>query len=327
MPERPPIEFVVAPSEAGERLDHLVATQACSSRSAARRVIDAGQVRVNGRLAKKGLAVRAGDRITVAEPPPDAEALRPLPEPLQPLVVLHADDLLIALDKPPGVPIHPLQPGERGTLAGALVARFPECRLVGDDPREAGFLHRLDIDTSGVVLAARTQEAWTMLRSAFREGRVTKEYLALCAGRVDGEAVIDAPLAHDPCDHRRVIGVADPALARRLDARAATTRLRALDGSDEMTLLAVTIATGRMHQIRAHLAHAGHALVGDALYGGPPALPDAPGHFLHAVRIVCPHPSGGEVAITAPLPVARAVALARLGLTYSSVARPVSIRR
>ncbi len=321
-------EWLVAADDDGERLDRFLAARAAVSRAAARRAIEEGAVRVDGRRARKGQPLRAGERVTVEGPLEDAASLAPAPEPDAPLAVLLADDVVVALDKPPGVPTHPLRAGERGTLAGALVARFPECAAVGADPREAGFAHRLDVETSGVILAARTQAAWDALRRAFREGRVEKRYLALVAGEVAAPGGIDRPLAHDPRDRRRVIAVADPTEAARLGARPSVTRWEPLAAAAGLTLLRASISTGRMHQVRAHLAAAGHPLVGDALYGGPPALDSAPGHFLHAERIVAPHPSGGTLDATAPLPASRAAALARLGLDVPPTpAAPDPIRR
>lgn len=307
-------EWVVGPDDDGERLDCLVAKRATTSRAAARRAIENHQVRIGDRPARKGSAVRAGDRITVDGPLGDRESLAPLPEPELPLAVLFADNDVVALDKPAGVPTHPLLRGERGTLAGALVARFPECRAVGEDPREAGFVQRLDIDTSGVLLAARNPTAWQQLRRSFREGATEKQYLALVHGELTGSGSIDLPLAHDPRDRRRIVAVGDPSAAIRLRARPSVTRWSALATRDGLTFLRIVLSTGRMHQIRAHLAAVGHPLVGDPLYGGPPALAAVPGHFLHADRVRAPHPTRGVIDVCAPLPPDRMAALHRLGL-------------
>lgn len=306
-------EWPVAASDDGERLDRFLAARAATSRAAARRAIDQGCARINGRPARKGQTLREGDRVSVEGPLGDRAALAPAPEPEAPLAVLHEDAEVVALAKPAGTPTHPLRAGERGTLAGALVARFPECASAGDDPREAGFVQRLDIDTSGAILAARSMASWHSLRRAFRDGAVEKEYLALVVGALAGEGAIDLPLGHDPRDRRRVIAVADPAEARRLGARPSLTRWSALATRGGTTLLRVLLSTGRMHQIRAHLASVGHPIVGDALYGGPPPLEGAPGHLLHASRVRAPHPAGGVVDVSAPLPPDRLAALLRLG--------------
>ncbi len=299
-------EFTV--EHPGERLDHCVATHLGCSHAAARRLVENGQVRVNGRLVAKGAHLQRGDQITLAGPLPGQV---PLGAPEQSLVVLYQDDELIALDKPPGIPSHPLRPDERDTLVNALVARFPECALASDDPREGGLCHRLDRDTSGVILAARSRPAWEALRSAFQRGAVEKRYLALVAGEVGSEGTIDLPLAHDPANRRRMIPVREPTL---LPARAATTRYRPLHRANGYSFVEAITTTGRMHQVRVHLAAIGHPLVGDLLYGGPPELVDAPGHFLHAAHIRFPHPQGEQHEVAAPLPSARRSALVRLTL-------------
>jgi 23S rRNA pseudouridine1911/1915/1917 synthase len=311
MPQWP--SWVVEAAEEGARLDHFVAARGSLSHTAARRVVESGSARVNGRRARKGERLRAGDRVEVSGPLPDAEALSPQPEPEQPLVVLHADASLVVVDKPPGIPTHPLRAGERGTLAGALVARFPECARAGADPREAGFAHRLDGDTSGCLVAARTAEAWRALRRAFHEGAARKEYLALVVGDVVAAGGSDRPLRHDRSDRRRVVVESDLG-DQSEEARPASTRWAPLGRGGGFTLLQVTAKTGRMHQVRAHLAHAGYPIVGDPLYGGPPAPPEAPGHFLHAARLRLPHPDGGTLDVSAPLPPARRALLERLGI-------------
>ena len=303
-------EWLVDPAEAGTRLDHVVAARADLSHAAARRVIDDGAVRVNGKRARKGARVAAGDRVTVHGTLPRPEALRPIAEPDMPLAVLHEDDDCVAVDKPPGIPSHPLRAGERGTLAGALVARFPECAGAGADPREAGLVHRLDGDTSGVLVAARHRDAWDSLRAAFREGRARKSYLALVEGVIAAAGTIETAVTHDPADRRKtlVVPLYTPG------ARDALTRYRPIGSAAGVTLVEAHTATGRMHQVRAHLAHIGHPLIGDLLYGGPPALEGAPGHFLHAAWIALPHPRGGTLEVRASLPPERAALLARLGI-------------
>jgi 23S rRNA pseudouridine1911/1915/1917 synthase len=243
------------------------------------------------------------------------------------LDVILFDEALVALNKPPGMPTHPLKPGEKGTLASALVARYPECARVSDDPREGGVAHRLDIDTSGVLLAARTREAWLAMRRSFSTGAVEKTYLALCAGSPPDEGEVRAALAHAG---RRVRATSEwddeyarpspsPGGARKGDAdpgaRAAITRYRVVARTEDVALVRAYASTGRMHQIRAHLAHAGFPLVGDPLYGGPPPLPGTHGHFLHALAVKLPHPTTGKpLEIEAPMPATRRESLGRLFL-------------
>ncbi|HEX8951213.1 MAG TPA: RluA family pseudouridine synthase [Polyangia bacterium] len=296
--------LTVADEDDGARLDQWLARALDCSRRQAQRLIDDGAVRVDGARAAKGARLRGGAAVAVDHAPPRADELRPLPEPDAPLTVLHADDALVAVDKPAGIATHPLRAGERGTLANALVARFPECALVADDTREGGVAHRLDSETSGVVLAGRTRAAWQSLRRAFSDGAVAKEYLALVAGAPAPTGTIDLPLVHAG---RRVRVAGD----RDLDALDATTDFETLARGDGVALVRARSSSGRMHQIRAHLAHLGHPLVGDALYGGPPPAAGTRGHFLHAAAVTFPHPStGAPTRIEAPLPPDRAAALA-----------------
>jgi 23S rRNA pseudouridine1911/1915/1917 synthase len=275
----------------------------------------AGRVRVNGRAAKKGQLLHAGDVVEVADDAPElaeAGALRPLPQPELPLEVIFADEALVALAKPAGQPSHPLAAGETGTLANALVARHPECADAGADPREAGLVHRLDAGTSGVIVAAREAEAWRSLRAAFHEGRTRKEYLALVEGVVTREGELDAPIAHAGA---RVVVCADAVAASRRGALPAHTRWRPERRFAAHTLLRCELEVGRMHQIRAHLAFAGHPVVGDALYGAAaPGDPPVTGHFLHAARLELPHPRTLQaLVLEAALPPDREAALAKLG--------------
>ncbi len=287
-----------------ERLDRFVAARTGCSRAESRRLIDDGQVRVDGRRAKKGQLLRAGAEIELlAEPAITREQRQPTPQPELPLHVLHADDALVAMVKPIGLPSHPIRPGERGTLANALVARFPECAAACDDPREGGLAHRLDTDTSGVILAARTHDDWQALRRAFSEGRVHKEYWALVTGRPPDHGVVDAPL-------RQTGKLVKPIPFGGEGTLPARTTYEVCAQQQSLALLRVKAETGRMHQVRAHLAFIGHPLVGDILYGGPPSPAGTSGHFLHAAEIRFPHPrSAAETVLRARLPAERAKVL------------------
>ena len=280
-----------------ERLDKAVARLFGVSRGRAMEWIAEGRVRIDGKRAPKGAPVRAGARISVHLPPPD----QPAGQPELAIRIVHADAHLIVADKPAGMPSHPLKPGEKGTAANALVGRFPELASIGPSPREGGLVHRLDTDTSGLLLAARTGTAHAMLRAQFAERSVEKGYLALVAGEIHAGGEIALPLLHDPRDARKMQAASDPQYAEEHGARPAITTFTPRERRGGFTLLEVEIATGVMHQIRAHLAFIGHPLAGDALYGGPD-LPGLARHFLHASRLGFAHPDGSRARFESPLP-------------------------
>jgi 23S rRNA pseudouridine1911/1915/1917 synthase len=298
--------FTVADADAGARLDQWLARALGCSRRDAQRLIAEGAVRLDGGRVSKGVRLHGGATVLLERAAPADEDKRPTPQPDLPLELVHVDDAIVAMVKPPGMATHPLRPGERGTLANALVARHPECADVCDDPREGGVAHRLDGDTSGLVLAARTRAAWLSLRRAFADGAVAKEYLALVAGAPPNRGVVDAPLVHAG-KRARVARAGDP------DAQPAATAYEVLARGDGVALIRATSSSGRMHQVRVHLMHLGHPIVGDALYGGPPPAPGTRGHFLHASAVTFPHPStSARTTLTAPLPPDRRAALTTL---------------
>jgi 23S rRNA pseudouridine1911/1915/1917 synthase len=305
------VDFTIEAGEAG-RLDLVLAARfpGVGRRRWAALFAD-GAVAVDGARARKGDRVGAGARVSLREAPAVGDALAPVAQPELPLEVLHQDEQLIAVNKPAGMPSHPLRAGETGTVANALVARFPECAGAGRDPREAGLVHRLDRGTSGVLIAARNPDAWQELRRAFGGGEVDKRYLALVAGE-PGDGACDAPLR---AAGRRAV------VARRGDRGAlpAATHWRAIASAHGVSLLAVDTSTGRMHQVRAHLAACGAPICGDPLYGGPTEITVAgetiavPLPFLHAARVELPD-RGARLSLEASLPADRAALLARLGL-------------
>src|SRR5437868_7325997 len=208
-------ERLVPGGAPAERLDKVVAGLFGVSRARAREWIAEGRVRVDGRRTPKGFTVPQGARVSVERPPPD----QPAPQPELPIRIVHADASLVVADKPAGMPSHPLKPGEKGTAANALVGRFPELAQVGPSAREGGLVHRLDSDTSGLLLAARTEAAHAMLRAQFTARTVEKGYLALVAGELHAGGEVDVPLAHDPHDSRKVRAASDPDWAEAHGAR------------------------------------------------------------------------------------------------------------
>ena len=270
------------PEDAGLRLDAFLAARgAARSRSAAQRLIDAGAVSVDGERRAKNHRVAAGQQIAVAgESAGGAEAQAPEFE------VVYEDADLMVVDKPPGLVTHPA-PGHRGpTLAGALSGRAAG----GADPERAGIVHRLDRDTSGLLVVTKTEEAHRALSKALKARQVTREYLALVAGRVDTESgTIDAPIGRDRA--RRTV------VSTRSDRpRHAVTHFQTVERLAATTLLRVRLETGRTHQIRAHLAAIGHPVCGDAQYGGGACGRELglERQFLHAERLMFRHPRTGE---------------------------------
>ncbi len=293
---------------AARRLDLFLAAALGCSRAAARRLIDEDQVRVDGKRARIGQSLVAGQKVRIQSEPPSEAALRPTPQPELPLDILFIDDAVVALNKPTGQPSQPLRAHEQGTLANALVARHPECAEAGQDPREGGLVQRLDSETSGVLLAARSRPDWLGLRSSFSGGAAKKQYLAVVVGNpAQTEGDIDAPVGHSR-DHRRAL--AGWAVA---GSRPAITHYRVLAETHGNALVLAESHSGRLHQIRVHLAHIGHPLVGDALYKGPAWPSSDAHHLLHAWRVEVPHPrTGAALSVTAPLPAATTAQLTEL---------------
>lgn len=266
-------------------------------------LFDEGCVRVAGKLAKKGDRVVAGDVIELSREPVSGDALRPAPDPdaAAQLVVLVERSDIVVINKPAGMPSQPLRPGELGTAANAIVARYPECVAIGDDRRDGGLVHRLDIGTSGLLVAARTPEAYRALRDAFGAGLVDKHYLAITDGRpVSREC--DLPLLQRG---KRVV-------VDHTDGLAAHTTFTVERESPAHALVRCDARTGRMHQVRAHLAAVGSPIAGDELYGGAP-VPGLDGFFLHAAHIVLPL-GDGKLTVEAPPPEKFERALAICGL-------------
>jgi 23S rRNA pseudouridine1911/1915/1917 synthase len=303
------LEFEVSDADAGERFDKLVARAAGISRQRAMELMNNGKVRLGRKRLRKGDRAEAGMRLTVELP----QAETPVADPAVPLVVLQEDEHLLALDKPAGVSMHPLEAGETGTLANAVLARFPD--VIGASPEERcpGLVHRLDRETSGVVLWARTRETFDALRAQFAAKTVEKRYHALVAGFVEGVGELAVPLAHDPKDAKKMVATPYPAEAEELKARPAITRYRTLGQGAEATLVEVEIPTGVMHQIRAHFAFVGYPVLGDTLYGGR-TLEGLDRHLLHASSIGFEHPDGSRKVIRSPLPEEFRRALKQLGI-------------
>src|SRR5258706_16118882 len=262
--------FVVDAAHAGQRLDKiLVTTLPGASRKGARRLFEEGRIRINGRRPSKGDIAKEGDEITVDLP----ESSGPLavPEPDAPLVIRFETPLVVVAEKPAGQPTAPLRDGETGTLANALVGRYPEMGGVGYSPREPGLVHRLDTDTSGLVLAARTVAAFEALSRGLKGGAIEKAYLLVCQAEGLGSAGdVAIPIAHHPKDKKRMYPCLHPRDVARYRPRDATTGFRVVRVAGEWALVEARATSAIRHQIRVHMAAIEHPLAGDTLYDGPP---------------------------------------------------------
>ncbi len=282
-------ELLIPASLDGARLDKAIAELLPElSRARVKRAIDQGAVRVNGRRMPKGGIVASGNvvRIDVAQVA-DAPAVASPDAPLR--VVLETEQVVVA-DKPAGQPTAPLRPGEVGTLVNALLGRYPELiprpdAYVGHSPREPGIIHRLDTETSGAVVVARSAEVFETLRVALKEGRIDKTYLLICAAQgLPDEGSIEFPLTNHPKDQRRVYACVHPRDVMRYEPRPACTRYRVLRRSGTWALVEAKVGKALRHQLRAHMASIGHPLAGDELYGGP-VIRALGRHALHASRV------------------------------------------
>ncbi len=277
------VRFEVGAEDAGERLDVvLVRRVAGMSRARAREWTARGLVRVNERRAKKSHTLAEGDYVAVEEPP-DATEVVAEPDADVVLAIVLEDEGFVVVDKPAGMPSHPLATDERGTLVNGLLARFPEMRGVGYSAREPGIVHRLDNDTSGLMIAARDREHFDALRAQLSAGEIDKRYIALCVGAVAAPQQVDLPISNEPGSRPRVrVGAA-------MNAKPALTEVLTSKRAGALSLVEVRARTAQRHQVRAHLAAIGHPLAADTLYGGD-RVGGLTRFVLHASRLLFLHP-------------------------------------
>lgn len=279
------------------RLDVFLAAQSIGvSRGKIQKDIFAGKINVNGvKILEAKYFVKEGDSIEYDFSVED----KITSEPLEIEVIFENNDLLI-INKPAGLVVHPA-PGYKGiTLAAGLLHKYKGIKGVGEDEIRPGIVHRLDKDTSGVILVAKTQEMFEHLKDSFAKRTVKKEYIALVCGRIKPEHnIIDAPIGRHSADFRKMstVSLSDP--------KAAVTEYQVLEhlasGVDEYSLLRVKLHTGRTHQIRVHFSSLGHPLAGDTLYGKCKA-PQLSRQFLHAAKIEVQLPDQTWIEADAPLP-------------------------
>ena len=280
--------------EVGQRLDKVLAARLGElSRVQIQALIREGLVTVDGQPSKAAYRVEGGERVQVRVPVPQTPTVQPEPIPLS---VLYEDEHVAVVDKPAGMVVHPSFGHTSGTLVNAILARWPQIAAFADLER-AGIVHRLDKDTSGVIVVAKTEDALAYLQAQFKARQIEKRYLALVEGIPESsEGVIDAPIGRDPRQRKR--------MAVTRDGREAVTAFRVLELYADHALLEVAPKTGRTHQIRVHLAFIGHPVVGDTVYGRRKQRIKMKRHFLHAARITfTPAPQSDPVTVEAPLPV------------------------
>jgi 23S rRNA pseudouridine1911/1915/1917 synthase len=297
-------EFSVPEAFDGRRLDSCLSDlHGAWTRSRVRKLIDSGSVTINDGPSKPSMRVRTGDLIVVDELPP--QALEAEAEDI-PLDVIHEDEELLVVNKPTGLVIHPAAGNPSGTLVNALLHHCTDLSGIGGVERP-GIVHRLDKETTGLLVVAKSDRAHLALSLAFRRRTVRKTYLAVCYGAPDpSDGVVDAPIDRHPRERQRMAVVTD--------GRTARTRYRLEEDLSGASLVSCRPVTGRTHQIRVHMAHIGHAIVGDPLYSGrqwrnlpnPPAQAacrNFPRQALHAWRLEFEHPTTHEtVSFEAPIP-------------------------
>jgi 23S rRNA pseudouridine1911/1915/1917 synthase len=284
-----PREFTVSAGEAPRRLDHFLLTRVHgASRAKIQRWIDAGDVLVNDAPRRAAHKVRPGDRIRLTIPPPAPTALRPEAIPLD---IVYEDDDLLVVNKPAGLVVHPAPGHDAGTLVNALLHHCGALREVGGRERP-GLVHRLDKETSGLLVVAKTEDAMRGLVAQFKHHTIERRYLALVAGRPRREGEISLAIGRDRV-HRKKFS------ARTDLPKATTTRYRVSTQFDTAALVEVTPMTGRTHQIRVHFAAIHHPLLGDRLYGGPARFgrddTPIPRQMLHAQSLGVRHPATGVI--------------------------------
>jgi 23S rRNA pseudouridine1911/1915/1917 synthase len=298
-------ERFVAPADAA-RLDVLVAQQLDLSRTQAATLIATGNVLVDGRREKASYRAEPGEEITVTIPEPPARTVAA--EKID-LDIRYEDEHVLVVDKPAGMVVHPAPGNWTGTLVNALKGRGEPLSDMGDPDRE-GIVHRLDKETSGLLLIAKTDRAHRALGAAMAQRRISRRYAAMCWGHLDRDQVtVDKPVARDPRDRKRMAVVPGGR-----EAKTAFVRVARFDAGD---LLRCHLYTGRTHQIRVHLSSIGHPVIGDDTYGGGGgrrlvALPPKR-HFLHAAWLRFNHPvSSAEVELRSALPADLRTALVRV---------------
>ena len=304
----------VPDTRAGTRLDQFLAECLEVSRAEARRLLEAGKVSLDGRIASvrdKGRALQAGAEVGVVDfRPPDRQRIEPdtAADPDAAIRgILARGEGWLAVDKCPGFPVHPLREHETGTVLNCVASLHPELQGIGEGGLRSGVVHRLDVETSGILLVATEQVAWNRLRRGFHEHRVDKVYRAIVAGNLRESLEQEVGLVVAQHRPARVRVVDQPDGSKSRGVRAAVQRVRPLEQFEGACLVEVRPRTGFLHQIRSTLAHLGHPVLGDRTYGGDREHPWISRHMLHAAEL-----RFEEIEVSSPDPADFVEVVARL---------------
>lgn len=302
MKENNHLQTATVPEEkTGIRLDVFAAEAAGITRSAAAKLISAGNVLVNSRAAAKNLRLSAGDRVEVALPPPVADKAEAEDIPLD---IIFEDSDIIIVNKPVGMVVHPAAGNPDGTLVNALLSHCGESLSGIGGVFRPGIVHRIDKDTSGLIAVAKNDISHLSLSSQLKDHSMRRTYRAIAVGNFrDDSGTVDAPIGRNPNDRKKMAVIRDP----EKRARNAVTHYEVCERLGGFSCVRCRLETGRTHQIRVHLAYIGHPLMGDLVYGGGHTAFEKANHIdhqiLHAEYLTLTHPrTGGEMTFYAPLP-------------------------
>ncbi len=287
----PELEFIC--TEKCDRVDAFLASTGQFTRSAAAKLCDDGRVLINGKQAKKKSSLLQGDKVTVQVPAPVDSTAKPQEIPLN---IVYEDDDLLVVNKPKGMVVHPAPGNADGTLVNALLAHCGDSLSGINGVIRPGIVHRIDKDTSGLLIVAKNDRAHTHLAAQIKEHSFTREYEAVVYGNVkEDEGIVDAPIGRHPTK-RKQMAVTTKA------SRNAVTHWRVVNRYGKFTHLALRLETGRTHQIRVHMSYIGHAVAGDSVYGPKKVIERLGGQCLHAKKIGFIHPDGRYLEFDSPLP-------------------------
>lgn len=278
-------EWIAAPEDAGARLDAFLAGKMEKTRSSVQKLIEEENVRLNGALAAKNARLREGDRVEATEPPPEVLDVKPQNIPLD---IVYEDQDLLVVNKPKGMVVHPAAGNPDGTLVNALLFHCGDSLSGINGVIRPGIVHRIDKDTSGLLIVAKNDRAHQSLAEQIAVHSFTRIYNAVVYGNLKTEeGTISAPLGRHPADRKRMAVLSS-------GGREAVTHYRVLERFPGFTLVECRLETGRTHQIRVHMAHIGHPVAGDPVYGPKKCITELQGQCLHARVIGFIHPATGE---------------------------------